>query len=107
MMIASQTCGCYFARVEDPESKGHMSMTCPLHSSASEFLETIRWMANTIHQAYHQDELGTFIECARDTCCAARQAIEKVRPKISMSKQTADFLLPIELRHHVEGYDQP
>lgn len=78
-MMTTIKCGCYFALVEDPASKGHTSIVCPLHSSAADFLETIRWMAQTIHLAHHQDETGTFLECPRNTCDAARQAIEKVR----------------------------
>ena len=79
MIKTSQKCGCYFAMVDDPESRGHMGMVCPLHSHASDFLETIRWMAQTIHQAYHQDIPGTFLECPHNTCDAAKQSIMKVR----------------------------
>lgn len=32
----------------------------------------IAWMAQTVHQAYHQDHPGTWDECCKDICSSAR-----------------------------------
>lgn len=42
-------------------------------------LETIRWVAQTIHQAYH--EKGTFMDCGKNTCDAAKQALAHAEGK--------------------------
>lgn len=31
----------------------------------------IRWMAQTVHQGYHQDQPGTWETCPRDICASA------------------------------------
>lgn len=41
----------------------------------NDHLETIRWVANTVHQAHH--ESGVWSECDKNTCLAARKAIAK------------------------------
>lgn len=46
-------------------------------NSHADLLETIHWMAQTFHQAHHQDHAGTWKECPKNTCNAARQATEK------------------------------
>ena len=47
--------------------------TCQLEREG--LLETIRWMAQTIHQAYHEKD--TFMKCPKNTCDGARQAIAR------------------------------
>lgn len=42
-----------------------------------EMLLTIKAMAQSVHQGYH--ESGTFMECSKYSCDAARQAIERAR----------------------------
>lgn len=39
-------------------------------------LEMIRWMAQTVHQAYHQEQSGTFESCPKDICSSAKRALE-------------------------------
>jgi hypothetical protein len=41
-MAFDKKCGCYFDLVEDPASKGHTKMPCPLHSNARLFLEALK-----------------------------------------------------------------
>jgi hypothetical protein len=72
-------CGCMVTRECEDDDFEHGIIFCPLHQLASEYLETIRWMAQTIHQAYHREIPGTFLECTRNTCDAAKQAIQKAR----------------------------
>jgi len=38
-----------------------------------ELLETIRWVAQTVHQAYH--ESGTFMTCSKNPCYTAKQVL--------------------------------
>lgn len=72
-------CGCTITRDCEEDDADHGVIFCQLHQLAGDYLETIRWMAQTIHQAYHKEIPGTFLECPRNTCDAARQSIEKVR----------------------------
>jgi hypothetical protein len=72
MSTPAYICGC-FVRFEN-----HITF-CKQHQLGAELLETIRWMAQTIHQAHHQEHPGTFMDCQKNTCDAARQMIEKAR----------------------------
>ena len=36
----------------------------------------IKWMAQTIHQAYHEDEDSTWETCNKDICASTRKWIE-------------------------------
>jgi hypothetical protein len=49
------------------------------HDLIEELLETIRWMAQTVHQAHHQNYKGTFMECPKSVCDAAKQAIKNAK----------------------------
>lgn len=35
--------------------------------------ETIRWMAQTVHQGNHQEFHGDYLECPRSVCDVAKQ----------------------------------
>ncbi len=48
-----------------------------LIAAAPDLLEIVRWVAQTVHQAHHLDQPGTFHECPKNTCKAAHDAIEK------------------------------
>jgi hypothetical protein len=39
------------------------------------FKDTIRYMAENAHQAYHQDHLGGWWDCPKNICTSAQQAI--------------------------------
>lgn len=41
-----------------------------------EIRETLRWIAQTVHNAHHQDQAGTFEQCPKNTCSAARVALK-------------------------------
>lgn len=46
-----------------------------------ELLEAIRWMAQTVHQGNHTNYPGTFRECPKSVCDAAKLAIAKAEGK--------------------------
>jgi len=47
-----------------------------------DLLETIRWMAQTVHNAHHSENSGSsFKECPKNTCNAAKQALAKAKSK--------------------------
>lgn len=52
-----------------------------LIAAAPEMFETIRWLAQTVHQAHHMDQPGTFRDCSKNTCEAAREMLAKVEMK--------------------------
>ena len=60
------------AKVYDEEKANLIVRAVNSHEA---LLETIRWMAQTLHQAYHVDHPGTFRECKKNVCDAATQAI--------------------------------
>ena len=43
--------------------------------ATAEYRESMRWMAQTIHQAYHQDVGGTWQGCQRNTCTHAAEVL--------------------------------
>ena len=50
-----------------------------LLAAKAELVETIRWVAQTVHQGNHADQPGTFRECPKSTCNAAKQAIARAQ----------------------------
>lgn len=38
--------------------------------------DMIRWICQTIHQAYHQDQPGVWETCPRDVCKSAKRHLE-------------------------------
>lgn len=44
-----------------------------------DLIETVHWVAQTVHQGYHADSPGTFETCGKNTCDAATQALAKAR----------------------------
>ncbi len=45
--------------------------------SMLELIETIKWMAQVVHQARHQDYAGTWKECKLGLCRGAREGMTK------------------------------
>lgn len=37
-------------------------------SREEELLELLRWIAQTVHQGYHTESGGTFMECKKSIC---------------------------------------
>ncbi len=37
----------------------------------------VEWMAQTVHQAYHDDQGGTFRDCPKIVCEAARRELNR------------------------------
>ena len=65
--------------VDHREDFGDPEADARLIAAAPDLFETVRWMAQTIHQAYHSDHPGTFETCGKNTCDAATQALKKAR----------------------------
>ena len=42
------------------------------------FKKHIHWMAETVHQAYHQDQPKTWRECPRDICSSTVRFMEEI-----------------------------
>ena len=38
---------------------------------------TLRWVAQTVHQAYHQEVSGTWETCPRDVCASIRNKLDE------------------------------
>lgn len=68
-MSVPHSCICGECRQSDPG--------CQHEAALLEAIDTVRWGAQTIHQAYHQEYQGTYLECPRNTCDAAKQLIKK------------------------------
>lgn len=47
-----------------------------LYAHLKEDRDMIRWTAQTVHQAYHQDVPGTWETCSRDICASAKKHLE-------------------------------
>jgi hypothetical protein len=56
-------------------------------------LETIRWLAQTNHQAHHQNQSGTFQECPLGTCRTAAKALRDELATCGDTKRTTDWYL--------------
>ncbi len=61
--------------VQDLQKEKNMSDE--LKMRIKELEENTRWTAQTVHQGYHTDHPGTFMECGKVVCDAARQMLER------------------------------
>lgn len=54
-----------------------------LEAEVSDGCDLIRWIAQTVHQGYHADLSGTFSECPKSICAAARDhlAAHQAKPE--------------------------
>lgn len=55
-----------------------------------EAFEHIKWMAQTVHQAHHQDQEGTYRSCPLSPCKATQELVLKwAEANIRDAKQSA------------------
>jgi hypothetical protein len=40
-----------------------------------QLIDLVRWMAQTVHNAHHEEHGGTFLDCPKNTCKAAADAV--------------------------------
>ena len=50
-----------------------------LRTTSHEAMQHIKWMAQTVHQAYHQDKPGTWEDCPRAICASTKARFDEWR----------------------------
>ena len=63
----------------------------PEISLVDELRDTIKWMAQSVHQAHHR--IGTYETCGMGVCVGAREALSKREHQYANSRRAADWFL--------------
>lgn len=72
---------CRSGKLDEEDHAANAAFIVRAVNCHEELIETIRWMAQTVHQGNHVEQPGTFRECPKSVCDAAKQAIAKAGTK--------------------------